>query len=538
MSLSSDDLHNRSSSSTYGVLSRSFPAIALVGGIVLFCVNLWRNRFFLHDDAFISLKYATNLANAGEMSWNIGERIEGYTNFLYVLLTAGLLQMGVDPVVAVRIINAVAIVLLVGAVFYGVRALFPARLDMQALSVALVLGNISVVVWLLGGLEAPLAAAFVAWAFAFLLVSLTSQDTGLRWHPLIWSGLAFALAVLTRPDGVIVVAVTFFAILFLVRGPFGTRLVMGMIVAGIPFVVFMVHLGWRVSYYGDVVPNTFHAKVGLDLAQRITKVPDYLLKSSLLYLPVITCAGLAVFVALIWGRLSRIAWVLLTVSLGFFAYVIWSGGDHMAAARVLLPAIGPLSLLAIAAIGSLPVALGRNVGLLCLLLLVVAAFNARSFRMDWAAFNGTIVGQHIQTAWPAGSVVALNTAGSTPFFGRGHVYIDMLGLNDRVIAKRDDVPFLAQRQKTPGHGKGDAAYVLSRQPDYIILGGAEGIDVADAEKWFLTGVELKALPEFAECYQKQTTPLTVPSELAPYRPNAQALVFTYYQRICAKNPET
>jgi hypothetical protein len=189
--------------------------------------------------------------------------------------------------------------------------------------------------------------------------------------------------------------------------------------------------------------------------------------------------------------------------LGFFAYVIWSGGDHMAAARVLLPAIGPLSLLAIAAIGSLPVALGRNVGLLCLLLLVVAAFNARSFRMDWAAFNGTIVGQHIQTAWPAGSVVALNTAGSTPFFGRGHVYIDMLGLNDRVIAKRDDVPFLAQRQKTPGHGKGDAAYVLSRQPDYIILGGAEGIDVADAEKWFLTGVELKALPEFAECYQNR-----------------------------------
>lgn len=516
-------------------LARAFPVVALIIGVGLFCANFWRNRFYLHDDAFISLKYAQNFASVGELSWNLGDYVEGYTNFLYVVITAALLRLGTDPLVALRIINAVAVILLVWAVFYGARRLLPERVDLQALCVALVLGNISVVVWLLGGLEAPLAAACIAWAFAFLLAGTRSDVPRNGWLPLILSGFAFASAVLIRPDGVIIVAVAFFALVLVGPGPFRMRLLRGMVIAGIPFILFMVHLGWRLSYYGDFVPNTFHAKVGLDLSHRIGNVPKYLLKSGLQYLPVLTCAGLAVIAALIWGRLSRITIVLLAVSLGFVGYVVWSGGDHMAAARVLLPIVGLLAFLVIAAIGSLPPTLGRIMGMLCLAFLVLAALNARSFRMDWAAFNGTIIGQHIATAWPEGSVVALNTAGSTPFFGAGHIYIDMLGLNDRTIATREDVPLLARRQSMPGHGKGDAAYVMGLQPDYFILGGAEGIDIKEAEKWFLTGVELQSIPEFDACYEKRTSVLQIPPELAPYRPTATDIVFTYYARTCPKD---
>ena len=40
------------------------------------------------DDAFISLVYAKNLSNGEGLVFNPGERVEGYTNFLWILLLA------------------------------------------------------------------------------------------------------------------------------------------------------------------------------------------------------------------------------------------------------------------------------------------------------------------------------------------------------------------------------------------------------------------------------------------------------------------
>lgn len=508
--------------------SALYPLAVLGVGVGLFVLNLWRNRFFLHDDAFISLKYAQNLVAHGELSWNLGDHVEGYTNFLYVLLTAGLIRLGVDPVVALHVLNGLAVILLICAVYHGARHLFPDDVALQALAVTLALGNVALAVWVYGGLEAPLAAAFVGWGAAFIVAGLSGD----RPRSYAAAGICLALAVLTRPDGVIIVAAAAIAVFLAAEASWRARFIAALLVGGMPFVAFMIHLAWRVGYYGDVVPNTFHAKVGLDLWHRLGKVPEYLAQSALLYMPVIICAVVASAVALWKGHLTR-AWVVLfAICISFAAYIIWSGGDHMAAARVFLPALVPAALLCVAALGTLPslwrfgVSLGL-IGLLCL-----GNLNARSFRMDWAAFNGTIVGRYINDSWPAGSLVGLNTAGSTPYFGSAHRYIDMLGLNDRSIAMRDDVPMLARRQAMPGHGKGDGGYVLSREPDYIILGGSEGIDVADADKWFLTGVELRALPDFAACYQMNRVALPVPTDLQPYRPDAGPVTFTYYEKTC------
>ena len=41
---------------------------------------------FLNDDAFISFRYADHWARTGELVYNLGERVEGYTNFLWVAL--------------------------------------------------------------------------------------------------------------------------------------------------------------------------------------------------------------------------------------------------------------------------------------------------------------------------------------------------------------------------------------------------------------------------------------------------------------------
>ena len=52
-------------------------------GIVFAVVNR-----FVQDDAYISFRYARNLADGLGLVWNAGERVEGYTNFLWTLMLA------------------------------------------------------------------------------------------------------------------------------------------------------------------------------------------------------------------------------------------------------------------------------------------------------------------------------------------------------------------------------------------------------------------------------------------------------------------
>mgnify|MGYP004280342605 CR=1 FL=1 len=47
----------------------------------------WHYVGYVKDDTFISMRYARNLAMGHGLVFNYGERLEGYTNFLWVMLT-------------------------------------------------------------------------------------------------------------------------------------------------------------------------------------------------------------------------------------------------------------------------------------------------------------------------------------------------------------------------------------------------------------------------------------------------------------------
>ncbi|WP_144389740.1 hypothetical protein [Phaeobacter sp. 22II1-1F12B] len=514
-------------------LSEEGAAYVIAGfGTLIAVVNIWRNHLFLHDDAFISLRYAKHFVEHGDLSWNLGDRVEGYTNFLYVIMTSFMLEMGVTPILAIQLINVLSAIALVAAVVFTARRIMPEEPHLQALAYAAVVCNVSLSVWVFGGLEAPVVAAFLAWGMALSVCYFQRQNRPQTNGLAALTGVFFAAAALVRPDAVIVIAAFSLALFFFGAGMASKRFARMIVAGGIPLLAVLVHMIWRVDYYGDFLPNTFHAKVGLELGHRLQKVTDYLLEAGALYLPVLSLAGLAFIVAAFHRQTSRLASGLVFTILGFLLYVTWSGGDHMAASRVILPIVGFAAVLLAVSIRALPERLQTYAVIGSLCLFALSAINARSFKMDWAAFNGAIVGKYIATAWPAGSLVGLNTAGSTPFYAENHVYIDMLGLNDRTIAKREDVPVLARRQRMPGHAKGDGAYVLSRKPDYIIFGGSEGIDIVDAEKWFLTGVELRGDPEFQTCYEKATQQLPVPEDMRRSGRPGDPIVFTYYRRTC------
>ena len=72
----------------------------MVGGVVVAVLGVVVALFrrFVQDYAFISFRYARNLADGLGLVWNVGERVEGYTNFLWTLMMAPSFKLGVDVV--------------------------------------------------------------------------------------------------------------------------------------------------------------------------------------------------------------------------------------------------------------------------------------------------------------------------------------------------------------------------------------------------------------------------------------------------------
>ena len=60
---------------------------------------------FVTDDAYISFRYAANLAEHGQLVFNLGERVEGFTNFLWTVLLAAGIKLGLGPVATSRFLG-------------------------------------------------------------------------------------------------------------------------------------------------------------------------------------------------------------------------------------------------------------------------------------------------------------------------------------------------------------------------------------------------------------------------------------------------
>jgi hypothetical protein len=72
--------------------------------------------FWLDDDMMISMRYGRNLAEGHGLAWNDGDRVEGYTNFLWTMVMAGVHRTGVSDARAAVLVHVVNYVLL-GASF-------------------------------------------------------------------------------------------------------------------------------------------------------------------------------------------------------------------------------------------------------------------------------------------------------------------------------------------------------------------------------------------------------------------------------------
>ncbi len=242
-------------------LSWSWLLAAL--SLALLLAHAWEYRF-LTDDAHISFRYARNLAEGHGLVFNPGyERVEGYTNFLWVIILAALQLIGLAPEHTASALGLGLTVALWGVVlWYGKKTLGVRGGSWLLATVPLILLALtrSVAVWSTGGLETRLFELLVVWGALRLITEIDHALQGRSARP--WSGLLLALGALTRPDGILIGLCAYgagYGLVALRARRVNLRWLAG---PGLFVVIVATHFVFRYAYYGDWLPNTYYAKVG------------------------------------------------------------------------------------------------------------------------------------------------------------------------------------------------------------------------------------------------------------------------------------
>jgi arabinofuranosyltransferase len=438
-------------------------------GLVLHSL-LWN---FVTDDAFISFVYSRNLAKHGQLVFNLGERVEGYTNFLWTVLLAGLYKVGLQPEIMSRLLGTACGVATLGVCTWASRTLRGADWSpWDALPALLLAGVPGFACWSSGGLETALFT---------LLVTLGAVLYLVRDQPSRGSAIAFGLAALTRPEGILFFGLTglHLVIVKLARKkwkPTGAELgwVAWFLVLVVP------HLVWRRSYYGYWVPNTFYIKASGG-AGTWNQGGYYLLQMILQFhlwmVPLLMVVGL--LARREKGPLRLYGYVLLVAG-AFFVYVASVGGDFMGLFRFALPIVPLLVLSASLGLWLLSDRL-RPAVMVPLVIALLAGHAWHAFTVDkksltigadrgidtpgflrWYTADRAAIGKWFAQYVKEDDYAAVGGAGAQVYYS-GIRSLDCYGLSDAYIAHK--VPAHSSR---PGHQKyAPDDYILSKKPTII-----------------------------------------------------------------------
>jgi arabinofuranosyltransferase len=454
------------------------PYLLMAVVLIVFSVGTLRFVDKAQDDTYITLRYAENLVRGEGLVFNPGERVEGYSNFLYAVALAAGIAAGADPMVLAKSIGFAAGLATILITWHIAGALPYAR-RARILAPALLAITSPFAAWAVLGLETLMYSLLMVIAVTVLV----SHDGGRR---AAWAGVAFALLALTRPEGALffVAAVGF---LFAVGQ---RRLVVRLIP---PFVIFVGAFAvWRVWYYGDVLPNTYYAKSGLG-PLALVRGAKYVFEFFKVHGgPVIP--ALAV-VPLFWGAHSRHVNLIASLCVAYLIFVVQVGGDNFAEFRFIAPILPLVYLLVgdglVRAFDELrrPVrtwTMTRAAPVAALVIFstvfavapmaYVYAPGLRNVAVDAPltdAYQLVTIGTWLRGIAPPDSTIAVGEAGAVPYT-TGWRTLDAFGLSDPVIAHAPRVPNALGARKKSAH------FIINRvlewRPHFVEFYASPGFD--------------------------------------------------------------
>jgi arabinofuranosyltransferase len=452
--------------------------IAILIFFVGYCLFLsWSFLFQNVDDAYISFRYGRNMMKGLGLVYNGGEYVEGYTNFLWTVITGPFTVIdGIDISVFALSFGLIISILNI-FMLYRLLKLFPevfseVPMHIFLLPIIFFVLDDSIAFWAIGGMEFPIYTLFILG----ILYNYFKLNSGPKY---LYRMLAFMmLCTMTRPEGNMIFVITVFHML-LSRKKFSNF--RGDFIKAIAAyaLFFAVYYGFKHYYYGNFIPNTFYAKGVTDLTMNFYLGAKYLAM----------CIGtrLYIFVFILFIPFKKAfsdfkQSYLILFCITYILYLIGVGGDWMIANRFFVPILPLLYVLSTIgfvyavkklmvsyrnSVSSFHMASGTAVVILSVLLffttlafleykqLIIKDENAR-YEMQWSMF-----GKWLKMNTDPETIIAVGPAGKIPYYSELYT-IDMWGLNNEYIAKT------SSKRLQAGHKKFDFEYVLSLNPEFII----------------------------------------------------------------------
>lgn len=273
-----------------------------------FFLPVWAGQIFV-DDAYITFRYAENIADGKGFVYNSSEKVMGTTTPLYTFLLAILYTLGINILKTAYILGITFSSIASILVFLIFRHLKRPELGMVSSLLLCVLSP-----WLLAtvsGMETNLYASLLLFAFLLFLQ-----------NHYIATAVVTGLACLTRPDGIALVVLLLPFILIKGRKPASAYL-FSLTLTVLPWLVF----AW--IYFGSFVPHTVAVKKLIHPAHWLFVLFEFGQRSiehpGLICLTLFFIAGL-VAVIFIHRELRLIAgWIILYIS-GYSATQVMTSG--------------------------------------------------------------------------------------------------------------------------------------------------------------------------------------------------------------------
>ena len=325
--------------------SRLRWALLGLAAIVLVAHALAYN--FVTDDAYISFVFSRNLAEHGQLVFNLGQHVEGYTNFLWTFVLGLGMLAGIGPEWSSRVLGTACALATLYVVTRIMDRVLGRRSPWAAMPALLLASSSGFACWTSGGLETQLYTLLVSAALDALIAAAMAPRALRR------LGVLLALASMTRPEGPMIAAV------------FGAVWLGGKLIARLRpapgalawrsrdealavawFVgLWLPWFAWRWWYYGWPFPNTYYVKATGPWAS--PEMPHQMIDNGLYYVWIwlvqtrlLYALPLAI-VGLVAAR-PRTPRSLLAITCAVFAavylaYTITVGGDFMGLHRFIMP---------------------------------------------------------------------------------------------------------------------------------------------------------------------------------------------------------
>ncbi len=423
--------------------------------------------WWLGDDAMISMRYAQNLANGYGLVWNLGERVEGYTNFLWTLYMSllHLLPIPISRISLVVLLSNVTIIIATLPIVTRLTYLLGGN-DIAVIGslIAFVLSE-DIAFWATDGFETALLSFF------FLLSTYrVIRETGSK-RPNALTFFIIGVMSLVRADAIVLSALLYALALALNSNK---KLVLIYSISSLAF--FIAQEVFRIYYYKDFLPNTAFLKV-TNWNGRLNAGLAYVMDFAKHYSIMI---GFAVVGSIASGRF--ITNYLVGIFSLYALYVAGVGGDAFQNFRFFVPALPLLIILSFLGAQFLSQKILSLMGhsfkspifitwfnvicsVSCLATIPLIVPNyANLIKPNSVDVGNVKIGLLLKQNTSATSKVADFWAGSVFYFS-GRYGIDMLGKSDRYIAH---LPAVVSNG-VPGHNKFDFDYSIGiLRPDFVI----------------------------------------------------------------------